>query len=42
MADSKLFIKENKLEFLDFDNIKVKTFDDEYNKEGVNSSPQKK
>ena len=36
MADSKLFIKENKLEFLNFDNIKVKTFDDEYNIKSIN------
>lgn len=37
MMDSKLFIKDNDLiEFIDFDNIKVKTFDDEYNNKEIN------
>ena len=37
MADSKLFIKDNDLiEFIDFDNIKIKTFEDEYNVESIN------
>ena len=37
MADSKLFIKDNELiQFIDFDNIKIKTFEDEYNVESIN------
>ena len=37
MIDSKLFIKDNQLiDFIDFDNIKIKTFDDEYNVESIN------
>jgi hypothetical protein len=37
MIDSKLFIKDNQLiDIIDFDNIKIKTFDDEYNIESIN------
>ena len=36
MMDSKLFITDNKLiEFIDFDNIKIKTFEDEYDIESI-------
>jgi hypothetical protein len=37
MTDSKLFIKSNDLiDFIDFENIKVKTFEDEYDNQSIN------